>query len=79
MYLVEDGNDNEVVGEGQVEVGDGLSLHPLVGIDEQNDALARQQRSGHLGAEVDVARRVDQVQQVLMSCKLTSREFGKNC
>ena len=66
-YLVEDRDDDEIVGEGKVEVGDCLSLHPLVGVDEQDDALAGQQRAGHLRAEVDVARRVDQVQEILLS------------
>ena len=66
-YLVEDRDDDEIVCEGKVEIGDCLSLHPLVGVDEQDDALARQQRAGHLRAEVDVTRRVDQVQEILLS------------
>ena len=47
-----------------VAVGDGLRLHALRGIDHQDRAFAGRQRAAHLVGEVDVPRRVDQVQQV---------------
>ena len=48
----------------QVRVGDGLGLDALRGVDDQQRALARRQRPRDLVGEVDVARRVDQVQLV---------------
>ena len=63
--LVEGGHDLEVVLEGQVAVGQGLGLDALRRVDEQDHALARGQRARHLVAEVDVAGRVDQVDDVV--------------
>ena len=63
--LVERGDDLEVVLEGQEAVGQRLCLDALRRVDEQDDALARRQRARHLVAEVDVARRVDQVDHVV--------------
>ena len=62
--LVEHRHDGQVVLHGQVGVGDGLGLHALEGIDEQDDALAGGQAARDLVAEIDVAGRVDQVQLV---------------
>ena len=47
-----------------VAVGDGLRLYALTGIDHQQRALASGERTRDLVREVDVARRVDQVQVV---------------
>ena len=63
--LVERGHDLEVVLERQVAVGQRLGLDALGGVDEQDHALARGQRPRHLVAEVDVARRVDEVDDVV--------------
>ena len=63
--LVEAGDDLEVVLEGEVAVGQRLGLDALGRVDEQDDALARGERAGHLVAEVDVAGRVDQVEHVV--------------
>ena len=38
--LVDDRQDGQVRREGEEEVGDGLGLHPLVGVHQQQDALA---------------------------------------
>ena len=50
----------------QVEVGQGLRLDALGGVDQQHGTLAGLQRARHLVGEVDVARRVDQVQDVFL-------------
>ncbi len=62
--LVEHGDDRQLVLHGQVEVGQGLRLDALGGVDEQHGALARGERARHLVGEVDVARGVDHVEAV---------------
>jgi hypothetical protein len=64
--LVERGDDREVVLEGGVAVGEGLGLDALGGVDEQDGALAGGQAARDLVAEVDVAGRVDQVEDVVL-------------
>ena len=53
--LVDDGDDLEAVGDGEVGVGEGLGLDALAGIDDEEGALAGGERSGDLVGEVDVA------------------------
>ncbi len=53
--------------EGQIHVGQGLGLHPLAGVDQQQGALAGGQRSGYLVGEIDMSRGIDQVQDVRLS------------
>ena len=65
--LVDDGNDLEVVVDGQIRVGERLRLDALRGIDEQQRALAGGQRTRDLVREIDVAGRVDQVEDVLLA------------
>ena len=62
--LVDHRHDREVELHGQVEVGDGLRLDPLGGVDDQEGALAAHQRAADLVGEVDVPGGVDQVQLV---------------
>ena len=62
--LVDDRHDLQVVLEGEVEVGDGLRLDPLGGVDDEQRPLGGHQRAAHLVGEVDVAGGVDQVQPV---------------
>ena len=62
--LVEHRHERQVRVEGQVEVRERLRLDPLGGVDDQDGALARGEAPGHLVGEVDVPRRVDQVQRV---------------
>ena len=60
--LVERGHDGEIVLERQVAVGQGLRFDALRRVDEQQGAFARGEAARHLVAEVDVARRVDEIQ-----------------
>ena len=62
--LVEHRDDLEVVLDGLVAVGERLRLDPLRRVHQEHRPLARRQRAGHLVAEVDVAGRVDQVEDV---------------
>ena len=62
--LVDDRDDLEVVLDRQVGVGERLRLDALRRVDEQQRAFARRQRARDLVREVDVARRVDQVEDV---------------
>ncbi len=64
--LVEHGDDDQVVLHRQVEIGQGLCLHPLRGVDQQDRALAGGQRPRHLVREIDVPRGVDHVKHVLV-------------
>ena len=50
--------------QGQVGVGQGLSLHALGGVHHQHRALTGGQRPGHLVVEVHVARSVNQIEVV---------------
>ena len=63
--LVDHRDDLEVVVDGQVGVGHGLRLDALGGVDEQQGALAGGEAARDLVGEVDVARRVDQVELVV--------------
>ena len=62
--LVDDRDHLEVIVERLVDVGERLRLDALGGIDDQQRALARGERSRHLVGEVDVARGVDEIQLV---------------
>ena len=54
----------QVLRQGEVDVGQRLRLDALRGVDDQDGALAGLQRSADLVGEVDVARRVDEVEGV---------------
>ena len=60
--LVQHGHDLEVVLEREVDVRHGLRLDALRGVDHEQRALARGEAARDLVREVDVARRVDQVE-----------------
>ena len=62
--LVEDRDDVEVVVERDVDVRERLRLDALRGIDDEQRAFARGERARDLVVEVDVARRVDQVELI---------------
>ena len=61
----------------RVAVRDRLRLHALRRVDDQQRALARRERARHLVGEVDVARRVDQVELVdLAVARLVGQRGG---
>ena len=62
--LVEHRHDGQALAQGEVDVGQGLRLDALGGVDDQDRALARLEAAADLVAEVHVARRVDQVEAV---------------
>ncbi len=56
----------QVVIQRQVEVGDRLRLDALGGIDDDQRAVARQERAPHLVRKIDMPRGVDQVQLIVL-------------
>ena len=64
--LVDDGNDLEVVLDREIGVRERLRLDSLRRVDDEQRALAGLQRARDLVGEVDVARRVDQVELVAL-------------
>ena len=62
--LVQHRHDGDALLDRGVAVGDRLRLHALRGVDDEQRALAGGERARHLVGEVDVARRVDQVEVV---------------
>ena len=60
--LVHDRHDLELVLDREVRVRERLRLDPLRRVDDEHGPLARLQRARHLVGEVDMARRIDQVQ-----------------
>ena len=62
--LVDERDDLEVRVHRHERVGDGLRLDALRGVDHEDDALARLKRAADLVREVDVTRRVDEVELV---------------
>ena len=64
--LVQDGDDLEIVFDRLVAVGQGLGLDALAGVDEQDGPLAGRQGARDLVAEVDVARCVDELDDVAL-------------
>ena len=53
--------------DGHIQIADGLRLHALCGIDDEQRALTGGNASRHLVREIDVARRVYQVEQIFLS------------
>ena len=62
--LVEDRNDLEPGIEREEQVRQRLRLNALRRVDDEDRAFARRERTRHLVREVDVPRRVDQVELV---------------
>ncbi len=75
--LVEDGDEFEVVGDGEVGVRQRLRLDALRGIDDEERALARRERARDLVREIDVARRVDEVEDVLLARRSRGSRGGR--
>jgi hypothetical protein len=66
--LVDYRDNFQIVFQGQIEVGQGLGLHTLAGIDEKQGTFAGGQGPGNFVGEVHMARGVDQVQKIGRSC-----------
>ena len=62
--LVHNGEDLQIVIQGQIGVGKGLGLHTLAGVHHQDGALAGGERTADLIVEVHMARGVDQIQGI---------------
>jgi len=62
--LVEHGANFKVVLHREIRVCERLCLDALRGVDDEQRALARRERARDLVVEVDVARRVDQIERV---------------
>ncbi len=67
VHLIQDRHDLKTLLDGGVAVGDRLRLDTLPGIDHQQSALTRSERTADFIGEVDVARRVDEIQLVCLS------------
>ena len=65
--LVEDRDDLVVVVDRLVDVGERLRLDALARIDDEQRALAGGERAVHLVGEVDMAGRVDEVEDVVLA------------
>ncbi len=65
--LVDDRDNFEVGFDGGVRVRDGLRLHALKRVDQQQRTFAGRQAPRDLVVEVDVSRRVDQIQFVRLA------------
>ncbi len=65
--FIQDRDDLVVVVDRLVDVGERLRLDALRRIDDEQRALAGGERAVHLVGEIDVARRVDQVQLVVLA------------
>ena len=65
--FVDDRHDLMVVGDRLVDIGEGLGLDPLGGVDDEKRALAGGKRARDLIGEIDMARRVDQVEDVFLA------------
>ena len=63
--LIDDGYDLEALLHGEICVRERLGLDPLRRVDEQHCAFACRERAAHLVREVNVTRRVDQIQLVI--------------
>ena len=64
--LVQDGHQLQIVLQRKVGVGQRLRFHALAGVHHQHSALAGGQTSAHLVVEVHMARRVDEVELVIL-------------
>ena len=64
--LVDHRHDLMVVLDRLVDVGERLRLHPLRRVDHQQRALAGGEAAAHLIGEVDMARRVHQVEDIVL-------------
>ena len=69
--LVDHGDELEALFVGQMHVGNGLGLHSLGRVDDEQRALAGGQAARHFIRKIHVARRVDEVKKVSVACSST--------
>ena len=62
--LVDHGDDLQILTDRQIHVRDGLGLHALRRVDQQDRPFARAERARHFIREIDMSGRVDQIQFV---------------
>ena len=62
--FVDDGNEFEIILEGDVDIGDSLCFDALGSIDDQQCAFTRCERAAHFIGKIDMTRSVDQVEGV---------------
>ena len=74
--LVQGRDDRQVVFQGRVGVGHGLGLDTLKRVHQQQGAFAADQRTGDLVGEIDMARRVDQIQLVRLAVPVVAQANG---
>ena len=65
--LVEHRHDLVIVVDRLVDIGERLRLHALAGVDHKQRALAGGEAAVDLVGEIDVARRVDEVEHVVLA------------
>ena len=65
--FVENRNDLEIVFKREIHVGQGLGFHALACIHHQQRPFTGLQRTAHLVGKIDVARGVDQVEDVVLA------------
>ena len=65
--FVDDGNDFQVVFQGQIDVSQGLGFDALRSIDDEQRPFASGQAARYFVIEVDVPRRVDEIQCILFA------------
>ena len=67
--LVDDRNDFQVVVQRLVEIRQRLRFDSLRGIDDQQRALTSGNRAGDFVGEIDMSGGVDQIEDVVLSCR----------
>ena len=65
--LVDDRNDFQIVMQRQIGIGERLRLHALRRVHHQQRAFARLQAARNFVGEIHVARRVDQIELILVA------------
>ena len=73
--FVDDGDNLEVLFEGEVDIGEGLGLDALGGVDDENGGLDGLEGAGDFVGEIDVAWGVDEVELVAAPVHLDGGEF----
>ena len=76
VYLVDNRYDFQVVVNGHVQVGNGLGLHALRGVDHEQRPLAGSNAPGYLVRKIHVARSVNKVKHILLSLILILHLYG---